>query len=96
MCIAVGREREGGRTVGVDSVSHGAGGSEIGEELEAQADDEVPDVSGHLWTGDEDAPDQNYQDGVESIANVPQPTGKENKKGKKKNSYIIFFSVIST
>lgn len=90
MCIAVGREREGGGTVGVDSVSHGAGGSEIGEELEAQADDEVPDVSGHLWTGDEDAPDQNYQDGVESIANVPQPTGKENKKGKKKFIYHFF------
>lgn len=66
----------------MDSVSHGAGGSEIGEELEAQADDKVPDVSGHLRTGDEDAPDQNYQDGVESIANVPQPTGKENKRRK--------------
>lgn len=47
-CVHSHRERGGGRTVGVDSVSHGAGGSEIGEELEAQADDEVPDVSGHL------------------------------------------------
>lgn len=71
MCIAVGREGWE-RTVGVDSVSHGAGGSEIGEELEAQADDEVPDVSGHLRTGDENAPDKDYQDGVESVANVPQ------------------------
>lgn len=71
MCIAVGKEGWE-RTVGVDSVSHGAGGSEIGEELEAQADDEVPDVSGHLRTGDENAPDEDYQDGVESVANVPQ------------------------
>lgn len=50
-CVHSRRERgrEGwDRTGGVDSVSHGAGGSEIGEELEAQADDEVPDVSGHL------------------------------------------------
>lgn len=79
-CVHSCREREGGlNPAGVDSVSHGAGSSEIGEEFEAQADDEVPDVSGHLWTGDEDAPDQYYQDGVESIANVPQPKGKENK-----------------
>lgn len=68
MCIAVGRE---GRARG-GSVSHGAGGSEIREELEAQADDKVPDVPGHLRTGDEDAPDQNDQDGVERVANVSQ------------------------
>lgn len=69
--------RERGKEHG-GSVSHGAGGSEIREELEAQADDKVPDVSGHLRTGDEDAPDQNYQDSVECVANVSQPRG-ENK-----------------
>lgn len=47
-CVHSCRERRGGGAAGVDSVSHGAGSSEIGEELEAQADDEVPDVSGHL------------------------------------------------
>lgn len=61
------------------SVSHGAGGSEVREELEAQADDKVPDVSGHLRAGDEDAPDQNHQDGVERVAYVSQPEG-ENRK----------------
>lgn len=90
VCIAVRREGWE-RTVGVDSVSHGAGGSEIGEELEAQADDEVPDVSGHLRTGDENAPDKNYQDGVESVANVPQPTGKE--KWTKKTLHMIHLCI---
>lgn len=55
----------------VSSVSHGAGCSEIRQELETQANDKVPDVSCHLRSCNKDAPDQNHQDGVESIANVP-------------------------
>lgn len=62
------------------SVSHCAGGSKIREELEAQADDKVPDVSGHLRAGDEDAPDQNYQDRVECVAYVSQPAGDKKQK----------------
>lgn len=58
------------------SLSHGGGSSEVGEEFEAEAHHEVPDVPGHLGAGDEDAPDEHHQDGVEGIADVPQP-GKE-------------------
>jgi len=54
-------------------LSHGGGGSEVGEELEAQAHHEVPDVAGHLGAGDEDAPEEHHQDGVEGVADVPQP-----------------------
>lgn len=53
------------------SVSHRTGGSEVGEELVTQADHKVPDVPGHLRPGDEDAPDQDHEDRVEAIANVP-------------------------
>ncbi len=56
-----------------DSLSHGGGSSEVGKELETEADHKVPDVSGHLGAGDEDAPDEHHQDGVEGIADVPQP-----------------------
>lgn len=56
VCIAV-RRGEDDEGEDEDSVSHGAGGSEIRQELEAQADHEVPDVSGHLRAGDENAPD---------------------------------------
>lgn len=55
------------------SLSHGGGGSEVGEEFEAEAHHEIPDVSGHLGSGDENAPDEHHQDGVEGIADVPQP-----------------------
>lgn len=53
------------------SVSHCAGGSEVGEELVTQTNHKVPDVSCHLWPCDEDAPDQDHEDRVEAIANVP-------------------------
>lgn len=53
------------------SVSHCAGGSEVGEELVTQTDHEVPDVSRHLRPCDEDAPDQDHEDRVEAVANVP-------------------------
>lgn len=54
-------------------LSHGGGSSEVGEELEAEAHHKVPDVSGHLGPGDEDSPDDDSQDCVEGITNVPQP-----------------------
>ena len=59
------------------SVSHGGGSPEVGEELEAKADHKVPDVSGHLGAGDEDAPKEHHQDSVEGIADVPQPADTE-------------------
>ena len=55
------------------SVFHGAGRSEVGQELEAEADDKVPDVSAHLGPRDEHSPDEHDQDRVERIADVPQP-----------------------
>ena len=55
------------------SLSHGGGSSEVGEELEAEAHHKVPDVSGHLRAGNEDAPDEHHQDCVEGVADVPQP-----------------------
>lgn len=55
------------------SLSHGGGSSEVGEEFEAEAHHKVPDVSGHLGSGDEDAPNEHHQDGVEGVADVPQP-----------------------
>lgn len=55
------------------SLSHGGGSSEVGEEFEAEAHHKVPDVSGHLGPGDEDSPDDDRQDCVEGVANVPQP-----------------------
>lgn len=54
-------------------LSHGGGRSEVGEELEAEADHKVPDVPGHLGASHEDAPDDHRQDGVERVADVPQP-----------------------
>ena len=59
------------------SVSHGARRSEVREELEAEADHKVPDVSGHLGAGDEHPPDQHHQDSVEGVADVPQPVESE-------------------
>lgn len=55
------------------SLSHGGGSSEVGEEFEAEAHHKVPDVSGHLGSGDEDSPDDHRQDCVEGVTNVPQP-----------------------
>lgn len=57
------------------SLSHGGGSSEVREEFETEAHHKVPDVAGHLGPGDEDAPDENHQDGVEGVADVPQPGG---------------------
>lgn len=56
-----------------DSVGQGAGGAEVGQELEAEADHKVPDVSGHLRAGDEHSPDKHHKHGVEGVADVPQP-----------------------
>lgn len=53
------------------SLSHGGGSSEVGEEFEAEAHHKVPDVSGHLRAGDEHPPDENDQQGVEGVADVP-------------------------
>lgn len=47
-------------------------GSEVGKELEAQTDDKVPDVSGHLRTSNKDTPDEDQQDGVKCVADIPQ------------------------
>lgn len=55
------------------SLSHGGGSSEVGEEFEAEAHHKVPDVSGHLGSGDEDSPDDHRQDCIEGVTNVPQP-----------------------
>lgn len=54
------------------SLSHGGGGSEVGEKFEAEAHHEVPDVSGHLGSGNENTPDEHHQDGVEGVTDVPQ------------------------
>lgn len=51
----------------------GTRGSEVGQELEAQTDDKVPDVSGHLRTSDKHTPDKDQQDRVKRVADVPQP-----------------------
>ncbi len=85
------------------SLSHGGGSSEVGEEFEAEAHHKVPDVSGHLGSGDEDAPDEHHQNGVEGVADVPQP-GKQTdthnwdksynqKKKKKEDSHFRFARV---
>lgn len=58
------------------SLSHGGGSSEVGEEFVTEADHKIPDVSGHLRAGNEDSPDEDNQDGVESVADVPQ-SGKQ-------------------
>lgn len=55
------------------SVSHGGGRPEVGEELEAEAHHEVPDVAGHLRAGDEDPPDEDQEQRVEGVVDVPQP-----------------------
>lgn len=74
--------RQGGRGWGrrrlrfEDSVGYGAGRPEVREELEPEADHKVPDVSGHLGASDEDPPDEDDQQGVEGVADVPQ-SGKE-------------------
>ena len=62
-----------------DSVGYGAGCAEVGEELETKADHKVPDVSGHLRASDEHPPDENNQERVKGVANVPQ-SGKEEKE----------------
>ena len=64
-----------------------AGRSEVGEELEAEADHKVPDVACHLGAGDEDAPDEDQQGGVEGVADVPQPEkygGRERERERRK------------
>lgn len=63
-------------------VSHGAGRPEVGQELEAQADYEVPDVACHLGSSDEDTPDQDHQDGVEGVADVSQSGEKKTEQQK--------------
>lgn len=51
----------------------GAGCPEVGQELVAEAHHKVPDVSSHLRPGDEDAPDDDEEGGVECVPDVPQP-----------------------
>lgn len=51
----------------------GAGCPEVGQELVAEAHHKVPDVSSHLRPGDEDAPDDDEEGGVERVPDVPQP-----------------------
>lgn len=70
------------------SLSHGGGSSEVRQELEAEAHHEVPDVSGHLGSGDEDAPDEHHQDGVEGVADVPQPVKRERKNNLFRSSAV--------
>lgn len=53
------------------SVSHSTGGSEVGEELVAQTNHKVPDISCHLWSCNKDAPYQDHKNCIESIAYVP-------------------------
>lgn len=53
------------------SVSHCTGGSEVGEELVTQTNHKVPDVSCHLWPCNKDTPDQDHENRVEAVANVP-------------------------
>ncbi len=55
------------------SLGQSAGSPEVGQELEAQAHDEVPDVPGHLRASDEDAPDEDQQHRVERVSDVSQP-----------------------
>lgn len=64
-------------TVSPVLLSHGGGSSEVGEEFVTEAHHEIPDVSGHLGPGNEDSPDENNQDGVEGVADIPQ-SGKQN------------------
>ena len=45
----------------------------MGEELEAESHHEVPDVVGHLGAGDEHPPDEDEEQRVEGVADVPQP-----------------------
>lgn len=72
-----GGRREGGSAGGFwrrlsGSVGQGAGRSEVGEELEAEADHEVPDVARHLRPGNEHPPDDHHQQRVERVADVSQ------------------------
>lgn len=59
------------------SLSHGGRRSEVRQELVAKAHHEVPDVSGHLGSSDEDPPDENNQNGVEGVTDVPEPEGRQ-------------------
>lgn len=81
-CVCVwGGGGEGGCDVMfLTSLSHGGGSSEVGQELEAETDHEIPDVPGHLRTSDEDAPDHHHQEGVEGVADVPEPEHKDTQK----------------
>ena len=53
------------------SVGQCAGGSEVWQELEAQAHYEIPNIPGHLRASDEDAPDKDQQEGVKGVTDVP-------------------------
>lgn len=55
-------------------MSESAGCSEVGQELEAEAHHEVPDVARHLRSGDEHSPDDHHQQRVERVADVSQST----------------------
>ena len=50
--------------------SHGAGNAEVADELESQADNEVPDVAGDLGASDECTPQDDGNQGVEDVTDV--------------------------
>lgn len=66
-------------------VGEGTRGSEVGQELEAQTDNKVPDVSGHLRASDKHTPDKDQQDRVKRVTDVPQ----SERRGEKKKVSII-------
>lgn len=67
-------------------VGKGTRGSEVGQKLEAQTDNKVPDVPGHLRASDKHTPDKDQQDRVECVTDVPQSK-------KRKNNAIYYLLV---
>lgn len=101
VCIAIVEKREERRREkerrtegwerGRGSVSHGAGCPEVGQELETQADHEVPDVARHLRSCDEDTPDQDHQDCVEGVADVSQPADTKTQRQTVRDDHLHFY-----
>ena len=53
-----------------DTSSHGAGDAKVADELENEADNEVPDVASDLWARYKRPPQDNSDHGVEDVADV--------------------------
>ena len=51
---------------------HGAGDSEEPDELEHEADDQVPQVTRNLRASNQNSPQNNKQHCVERVADIPQ------------------------